>query len=212
MKELIVDALTEVQDYHPSNNVTVVQNHQKILDTITAIEFSKLQKEFDTGLKNQCKFYKIYMDLFEKLLMFIRATSEKNWELHLYSLHQLCPYLFAFYMTNYARIYLSQMYQLNKKDTRTWDILNEGNFSVSKSDVPFTAIGPDHGIEQENRALKVQEGIKEIANSHQALDELTSAELGNMIKKFCETFGINDNQNTKSDDHFQLAGSKNTRI
>ena len=33
-----------------------------------------------------------------------------------------------------------------------------------------------------------------------------------MIKDFCETFGINDNQNTKSDDHYQLAGSKNTRI
>ena len=72
----------------------------------------------------------------------------------------------------------------------------------------------DHGIEQENRALKVLGGTKEISNSYQALDEyfLTVAELGNMIKDFCETFGINDNQNTKSDDHNQLAGSKNTRI
>ena len=85
---------------------------------------------------------------------------------------------------------------------------------MSKSDVPFTAIRTDHGIEQENRALKVLDGIKGIANSYKALDEyfLTATEIGNMIKDFCETFGINDNQNTKSDGHYQLAGSKNIRI
>ena len=33
-----------------------------------------------------------------------------------------------------------------------------------------------------------------------------------MIKDFCETLGINGNQNTKSDDHYQLVGSTNTRI
>ena len=95
-------------------------------------------------------------------------------------------------MTKYTRIRpvcLSQMYKLEKKDTRTWDLLNEGNYSVSKSDIPFTAIGPDYAIEQENHALKVLRSIKGIANLHQALDEhfLTAAELGNMIKDFCET-------------------------
>ena len=38
------------------------------------------------------------------------------------------------------------MHKPKKNVTRTWDLLNEGNFSVSKSDVPFTAIGLDHGI------------------------------------------------------------------
>ena len=111
-------------------------------------------------------------------------------------------------------VYLSQMYDLKKKNTRTWHLLNEGNFSVSKSDVPFTANRTHHGIEQENRALKVLGGIKGIANSYEALDEyfLTATELGNMIKDFCEAFGINDNHNSKSDDHYQLAGSKNVRI
>ena len=57
-------------------------------------------------------------------------------------------------------------------------------------------------------------GIKEIANSHQVLDKSfwNAAEFGNMIKDFCETLGINDNQNTKRDDYYQLEGSKNTRI
>ena len=119
-------------------------------------------------------------------------------------------------MTNYVRmtpVHLSHLYDLKKKDTRTWNLLNEGNFSVNKSYVPFTAIGPDHGIEQENCAPKVLGRIERIVNSHQALDEyfLTAAKLGNMMNGFCETFGINDNQNTKSHDHYQLASSKNTR-
>ena len=76
-------------------------------------------------------------------------------------------------MTNYARltpVYLSQMYGLKKKETRTWDLLNKSNFSVNKSDVTFIAIGLDHGIEQENCALKVLGVIKEIASSYQELD------------------------------------------
>ena len=31
----------------------------------------------------------------------------------------------------------------------------DGNFTVNKPDVPFSAIGIDHGIEHENRATKV---------------------------------------------------------
>ena len=39
-------------------------------------------------------------------------------------------------------------------------MLTDGRFSVSKSDMAFTGIGADHGIEQENRALNVFGGIK----------------------------------------------------
>ena len=38
-------------------------------------------------------------------------------------------------------------------------------FSVNKSNVPFSVIGADHAIEQENRAVKGLGGIKRIANS-----------------------------------------------
>ena len=40
---------------------------------------------------------------------------------------------------------------------------------------------------------------------------MTAIELGNMIKNFCESFGINDNQKIKIEDHYLLAGSENTR-
>ena len=38
-------------------------------------------------------------------------------------------------------------------------------FSVNNSNVLFSAIGADHALEQENRAVKILGGIKGIANS-----------------------------------------------
>ena len=59
----------------------------------------------------------------------------------------------------------STMYELKDKDKNIWALLDAGEFSVNNSGIPFTAIGSDHDIEQENRALKVIGGIKGIANS-----------------------------------------------
>ena len=76
-------------------------------------------------------------------------------------------------MLNYARMtptYLAQMYELKEKDENIWALLDPEGFSVNKSGVPFTATGSDHGIEQENSALKVIGGIKDIANSDLTLN------------------------------------------
>ena len=108
LKGSIADALTEVQEFHASKNVSIVQNHQKILDAIRAIEFSK---EFDSSLKNQCKFYRetsyVYpgikgKELGASIVQFALAMS----------------IFFAFDMNNYAcmtTVYLSQMFKLKKR-------------------------------------------------------------------------------------------------
>ena len=166
LKETVIEPITEVGDYDMSNKDSVKQAHQKMLNENKDINFNKLIVDFDKELQN-------YIQLFEKLLSFIRASREQNWELPLYSLRLLCPYFFAFDMTNYARmtpVYLSQMHELKKKNKTTWALFAQGLFSVSKSDLPFSAIGSDHGIGQKNRALKVLGGIKGIA----------------ILKDFCE--------------------------
>ena len=62
--------------------------------------------------------------------------------------------------------------------------------------------------------MKVIGGIKGIANSEITLNEcfLKAAEMGNIVNKFCKTFGIDENQSRKSDELVQLTGSKNARI
>ena len=47
-----------------------------------------------------------------------------------------------------------------------------GYFSVNKTSIPFSAIRVDHAIEQENRAVKVLEVIKDIKNNQRVLNEL----------------------------------------
>ena len=92
-------------------------------------------------------------------------------------------------------------------------MFNKGNFSVNKTLTPFSAIGADHAIEQENRAIKVLEGIKKIANNRKALDEyfLTVSEMRNIIHNFCEVFYMKK-EAPKRAQHYQLTGSKNERI
>ena len=36
--------------------------------------------------------------------------------------------------------------------------------------------------------------------------------MGNIVNNFCSTFGIEENQSRKRDEHHQLQGSKNKRI
>ena len=47
------------------------------------------------------------------------------------------------------------MTKLETSDPETSQFLRE-NLSVNKTSIPFSAIGPDHAIEHENRAMKVQ--------------------------------------------------------
>ena len=80
-------------------------------------------------------------------------------------------------MLNYARmtpVYLAPMYELKEKDENIWVLLDAGRggaVSVNISGIPFTAIGSNHDIEQENHALKVTGGIKGIGNSQVTLNE-----------------------------------------
>ena len=59
---------------------------------VTFEVITKFQKEFDKKLQQEANFYKNYMNLFERLMWFVQASRERNYEIHLYSLHLICPY------------------------------------------------------------------------------------------------------------------------
>ena len=58
------------------------------------MDYLKKIKQFDEGLNCQAKFLRNYMKMFEVLLLFIRASLEENWELHLESLELMIRYFF----------------------------------------------------------------------------------------------------------------------
>ena len=148
-------------------------------------------------------------------MLFIRASREGNWKLHLASLDSFVKYFFAHDLHNYARyipIYLAEMSSLEERDPEIWQYLDAGNFSVQKNAIPFTAIGADHALEQENRSMKVSGGIVGIGNKQAALDQyfLIAPHLKRIIQSFCTYLKIsNTNQNRQ---HYQLTDTTNQRM
>ena len=212
----IINAITSLEGFRTMDKLDIQNNHDQIISLLKSIDFISIQSIFDKKLTNTAKFLRNFMKIFEILLVFIRATRQQNWSLHLQSLHELSKYFYAYDMQNYARytpIYLSQMFALNHHDVETWCFLESGNFSVNKSGIPFTAIGCDYAIEHENRSYKVMGGIKGLANKDIALEQyfLVGPVMNNIIEEFCETFNI-DNFSSKRDEHHEISGSKNERI
>ena len=74
------------------------------------------------NLEKTANFYRIYMQLFKAIMLFIRATTEQSWELHFYGTRQICMFFFTVDTTNYSQMtpdYLSQMLELRENDERT---------------------------------------------------------------------------------------------
>ena len=102
LKAVVVDAITETADYKSSVKEAVITNQETILEVITSLELTSLQRIFDTSISNQLPFYQNRMTMFEE--------------------RTLWPYFFAFDMINYScmtPVYLAQMYELKGKDQVT---------------------------------------------------------------------------------------------
>ena len=78
------------------------------------------------------------------------------------------------------------MFSLIETDPCIWNYFDKGYFCVNKSTVPNSAIGADHAIEHENRAMKVLGGIKGIANNQLVLERyfLIIPEMNSIVDEF----------------------------
>jgi len=56
-------------------------------------------------------------------------------------------------------MYVADMLELQNTYTETRKYLDQGNFVITKHDIPFTAIDPDHAIEQEHTKMKMKAGF-----------------------------------------------------
>ena len=65
-------------------------------------------------------------------------------------------------------VYVADMVELESSAPTIWQHMLEGNFSIQKSDIPFTAISADHADEQQNKLLKIGGGIIGITTNENA--------------------------------------------
>jgi hypothetical protein len=97
-------------------------------------------------------FWMSYIDMVEgTLLNLLRASRERNWNLHLFSIKSMIPWCFAYDKMNYARyltVYLSQMELLPIEHPEVHQHFLNGSFSTQMSNNnPFGCIPVDQTIE-----------------------------------------------------------------
>lgn len=131
----------------------------------------------------------IYMRQVMNLLNYIGATRLRDWMQHLATTNEMCKYFHAHDQSNYktwALLYLADMMELRTEDPETWKFFDDGNFTVSKNEVPFTSIDPDHAIEHEHRPMKMKGGFVNITGNESALERfvLTSPILSRISEDY----------------------------
>ena len=97
---------------------------------------------------------RMYMRHVMILLSFIRSTRKSYWFLYLASLEKMCPAFFSYNRFDYAQnipAYIANMHDLEVSSPEEWKAVEDGNFTVQGSNVPFTAIGIDHAQEYGNK-------------------------------------------------------------
>ena len=105
------------------------------------------------------------------------------------------------------------MYDLQSKDPETWNFFLDGNLSISKSLVAICSIGVGQALEQENKSLKIQGGIKRVGNNESVLEEhfLISCEMSRITEAFLESLYLNSDKIDR-EYHYQLTGGTNKKI
>ena len=211
--------LREAYQEDINGNTEAERNLRDILqNTLTMMEsrdMTKKMEQFQLSANKIQRFILNYMKQFETTLLFIRSTRQRDVRLHMESIESLTKYFFAHDHLNYARLlplYIATMQETEKLHPELWREFMKGNFCVTKGLAAFTSISPDHGIEQENRALKVIGGIVGITQNEKALDKffLIAPVLSKSLDEFAEGYGFGGNHSRKQ--HHEVTGGKLSRV
>ena len=105
----------------------------------------------DAEISPMAAFWQSYLEMFELLLQFQKATKSGNWGLHLDSCEKLLPWFHAYDHHNYARhfsyYWATQQVLAVTHPTLHQEFVN-GNFAINRTPGSFNRISPDQAIEQ----------------------------------------------------------------
>ena len=154
----------------PDKNLSV----QQFFNDLIPLYNDLCQREFDAVMKSQpysefivlydkyldylrnsngklSSFWMSYLDIVEILLNLLRASRERDWELHLSAIRKMIPWCFAHDNLNYARYlsaYVSEMSHLEEENPDAFKYLKPGGFSVQIGEGnPFGKVPVDQACE-----------------------------------------------------------------
>ena len=221
-KKQLRDFSVEIQEAYKTDTSACPQKERALFNaverTVSMLDTDEMAKnigEFEAKHSKIQKFLLSYMNQFETILVFIKATRARDLQLHMESIQSLMKYFFAHDHLNYARLlplYISTMQEAEKRHPSLWREFMKGNFCVTKGLAGFTSIAPDHGIEQENRRLNVMGGIIGITQNEKALEKLflIAPELSKMLSEFSQECCRDERECLQQ--HHEIAGGKCCRI
>ena len=145
-----------------------VRCHKIVAEAMHRLKDLQLQYEIHVERCNQnndnYSFWSSYLEMVQLLLMFLRATREGNWQLHLSTVRDMLPWYFAYGRVNYSRylpVYLQEMSTLQQTHPNVYEKFCSGEFAVQRSnDHAFAKTACDQVIEQTfNRESKTKGGL-----------------------------------------------------
>ena len=138
-------------------------------EVVSSPEFRNLCLRYDAFIesKEECptfRFWSSYLEMVELLLLFLRATREGDWTLHLSAVRSMCPWMFVTSRTKYARylpIYYLEMTALQTSHPDVHQMFMNGDFVVQRQErYGFSQVACDMTIEQTcNRDTKTKGGM-----------------------------------------------------
>ena len=147
--------------------------HCELITTLESKEFEKVIDDFEKKNSQNAQFQmlKTYMNMIQRMLIFLHASRSKNWLMHLYATEELYCDIRSMDRTKYARllpVYLAEMQDLKRTDKVIWEAFSKGEFSVQKTPIPYTALGMDHAGEQVNKIIKISGGLIGVSRNENA--------------------------------------------
>ena len=157
----IQDLISKLYSTFPTKDYREILEDQKLSNVISAYDQfnqSQIQKNGNFA------FWSSYIGMVEELLLFIRATREGNWLLHLSAVRNMLPWYFTYNRINYSRYltaYYLEMCDLPKTHPDIHEKFMSGEFCVQRqSSHGFAQVECDLTIEQTcNRDSKTKGGL-----------------------------------------------------
>ena len=169
--------MNELQDAcsgSPTDKSTSQENikiaNKQLIQTLTDGSIIQQLKTWEGGKCSNAMFKSMmnYLHHVEIILFFIESSRNSDLTQHLQAGEALNKLFFALDRIKYKRLwprYIADMQELKRTHWETWHKLQNGNISVTKSEVPFVSIGADHACEQVNRMMKIHSGLIGISNN-----------------------------------------------
>ena len=175
-----------------NTNLLEVLKKEEVIQQLKTWEEQKSSNAMFKSLMN-------YLHRVETILFFVEASRNADITLHLEAGEALSKLFFAFDRIKYKRLwprYIADMHELKTKHPATWKELEDGNLSVTKSEISFISLGSDHACEHLNRMMKVHTGLVGISNNSNARQHffLASPEISRLSTEFKGQFGLQVNK------------------